>query len=103
MRIFRYFAIALLLVTLQAFGACPLTLSTSFSRFGFQLFSQLTQDTNQNVVFSPSSIASALTMVFNGARGETKNQMGKTLQLPDVPLLDLNSAYSQWRNEAVVP
>jgi len=101
MRIFRYFAI--LLVSLQAFGAAPVKLSRSFSRFGFQLFTQLTQDTSQNVVVSPSSIASALTMVLNGARGETKNQIGKALQLPDVPLLDLNSAYSQWRNEAVVP
>jgi serine protease inhibitor len=103
MRIFRYFAIALLLLTLHAFGADPMKLSTSFSKFGFQLFSQLAQDTSQNVVFSPSSIASALTMVLNGARGETKNQMGKALQLPDVPLMDLNSAYSQWRTEAVVP
>lgn len=108
MRIFRNFssifliAITIVFICLQVFGAGSMKISNAYSKFGFQLFAQLNQDSSKNVVVSPSSIASALTMVLNGAGGETKNQVSRALALPDLPLLDLNSEYSQWRSEAVI-
>ncbi|NEN92017.1 MAG: hypothetical protein F6K48_25170 [Okeania sp. SIO3H1] len=35
--------------------------------------------TNENIFISPSSIAIALSMTYNGARGKTQNAMAKTL------------------------
>ncbi len=61
------------------------------TRFGFKLFSALLkQDGNKNVFVSPSSVAIALSMVYNGASGETQQQMAKTLELQGMGLDALN-------------
>ena len=41
------------------------------------------QNPGQNLVFSPSTLASALGMAYQGARGATAAEMAKVLQLPD--------------------
>ncbi|HEY9614807.1 serpin family protein, partial [Allocoleopsis sp.] len=42
------------------------------TKFGFKLFQEvLKQDSNKNVFVSPTSIAIALSMTYNGASGET--------------------------------
>jgi serpin B len=69
------------------------------TNFGFKLFSQLIQEQpDQNVVISPSSVAIALSMTYNGANGETQKAMVDTLALQDVSLEDLNRANADLEN-----
>lgn len=52
------------------------------NRFGFDLFKGVhALDPSQNLLTSPTSIAIALTMTYNGARGDTRTAMAKTLGL----------------------
>jgi serpin B len=68
-------------------------LVTANTKFGFKLFSEvLKQDGKQNVFVSPSSVAIALAMAYNGASGETQRQMAKTLELQGMSLNELNRA-----------
>lgn len=61
--------------------------------FGFKLFQEiLKQDRTQNVFVSPTSIAIALTMTYNGASGETQQAMAKALELQGMSLQDINQA-----------
>jgi serine protease inhibitor len=63
------------------------------TRFGFKLFSQiLKQGDAENLMVSPSSVAIALSMTYNGASGETQKAMAKTLELQDMSLAELNQA-----------
>jgi serpin B len=56
---------------------------TSVSAFGFKLLRELTgQAPDRNVFISPAGLALALTLTWNGARGETQAAMGRTLELP---------------------
>lgn len=61
--------------------------------FGFKLFKEiLKQDSNRNVFVSPTSVAIALAMTYNGASGETQQAMAKALELQGMSLQDLNQA-----------
>jgi serine protease inhibitor len=61
------------------------------NRFGFKLFAELRKEKpDQNLFISPSSIAFALTMTYNGADGETKEAMEKALELQGMTLDDIN-------------
>ncbi len=63
------------------------------TQFGFKLFSELLkQDSGQNVFVSPSSVAIALAMTYNGASGATQQQMAKALELQGMSLSELNRA-----------
>jgi serpin B len=66
------------------------------NRFGFKLFSQILQKNNSedNIFLSPSSIAIALSMAYNGASGSTQQEMAKTLELQGMSLPEINSAYA---------
>lgn len=62
-------------------------------RFGFKLFSEtLKREGNKNVFVSPSSVAIALAMVYNGAAGETQQAMAKAMELQGINLSELNQA-----------
>jgi serpin B len=68
------------------------------SKFGFKLFSQLAkQDPGKNIFVSPSSVAFALAMTYNGAGGETQQAMAKTLELSGLSLDEVNQAYASLR------
>lgn len=67
-------------------------LPAAHTRFGFKLFSQLQQDPSQNLSISPSSIAIALSMLYNGATGNTQQALAAALELEDMSLDDLNQA-----------
>lgn len=54
--------------------------ATSINQTGIELLGHLPSE--QNVVYSPLSIATAFAMVYPGARGETARQLGSTLRLP---------------------
>ena len=57
---------------------------TANNDFSFDLYAQLAKENaGKNLFFSPYSMASALAMAAEGARGETALQMGKVLRFPD--------------------
>jgi len=63
------------------------------NRFGFELFNQLQlKDRGKNVIYSPLSVALALSMANNGAAGETKEAIQRTLKIEGLSLNDLNEA-----------
>lgn len=56
-----------------------LSLANSNNEFAFNLYKNL-ENTPGNICFSPFSISSALAMVYNGAKDETKDQMAEVLK-----------------------
>ncbi|MDX2240139.1 MAG: serpin family protein [Leptolyngbyaceae cyanobacterium bins.302] len=63
------------------------------TRFGFKLFSSIAnQQPNQNVFVSPSSVAIALAMVYNGADGKTQQGMARAMEIQGMSLSALNQA-----------
>src|SRR5258706_6514053 len=61
--------------------------------FAFKLFADLTKSNiEQNVFISPTSVALALAMACNGARGETARAITRTLELGEIGLDALNRA-----------
>lgn len=63
------------------------------TQFGFKLFSEILKKNKQDNIFvSPSSVAIALSMTYNGAEGETKAAMAKALQLQGLTIEELNRA-----------
>ncbi|MBX9258241.1 serpin family protein [Desmonostoc muscorum CCALA 125] len=68
----------------------------SNNQFGFKLFSEVQKSDGgeKNVFISPSSVAIALAMTYNGASGSTQQAMAKTLELQGMNLSEINSAYT---------
>ncbi|MEH2061479.1 MAG: serpin family protein [Nostoc sp.] len=68
----------------------------SSNKFGFKLFSEVLKNDRgeKNVFISPSSVAIALAMTYNGASGTTQQAMAKTLELQGLNLLEINSSYA---------
>jgi serine protease inhibitor len=63
------------------------------TRFGLKLFAQtLKADAGKNVFISPASVAIALGMTYNGAKGETQQAMAKALELQGLSLADVNQS-----------
>ncbi|GFZ98651.1 serpin family protein [Okeania sp. KiyG1] len=69
------------------------------NKFAFQLFSEIQKSqANENIFISPSSIAIALSMTYNGARRETQKAMAKTLNFQGMSLEEINQANQQLGN-----
>lgn len=61
------------------------------TQFSFKLFSELLKrQPNDNIVVSPSSVAIALGMTYNGANGNTQQAMARTLGLQGISLDEIN-------------
>jgi serpin B len=62
-------------------------LARSSNTFAFDLYARLTEQppSSGNIFFSPYSIANCLGLAYVGARGETADQMARTLQLSLAP------------------
>jgi serine protease inhibitor len=72
--------------------------------FGFGLFKHLLgKEKDRNLFVSPVSVSMALAMTFNGAEGETKNAMEKTLHLSGMTLREVNDAYRDLRTVLANP
>ena len=66
-------------------------LVTASTRFGFKLFSELQkQEKDKNIFISPSSVAIALAMTYNGASGTTQQAMAKALEIQGMSLSEVN-------------
>lgn len=69
----------------------PKNIPQAHNTFGFNSIRILAKEEgNKNVFISPSSIALALSMVYNGANGETKSAMQKTLQFQNLDITTVN-------------
>jgi serine protease inhibitor len=63
------------------------------NRFGFELFNKLQlKDRGKNIFYSPLSVALALSMTYNGAAGETRDAMRRTLKTEGLSLEEVNEA-----------
>jgi serine protease inhibitor len=65
------------------------------NEFGFQLFRLVyaAETEDDNVMLSPLSVSLALAMTYNGANGETKTAMEKTLKVYGLTPNDINKSY----------
>ncbi len=69
----------------------------AYTKFGMDLFGQLTAKApEKNIFISPTSVAFALAMTYNGAAGETREAMARTLGLSGMTLERANQANQQW-------
>ena len=69
------------------------------TKFGFNLLNTLTkQQPNQNIFISPTSVALALSMTYNGVSGETKQEMTKVLELTGMTPQEINAANQGLQN-----
>ncbi|MBW2965900.1 serpin family protein [Candidatus Woesearchaeota archaeon] len=66
------------------------------NQFALELYSEL-KDQNDNVFFSPYSIATALAMTYEGARTETAEEMQSVLHLPENGIVR-RSSYARIHN-----
>lgn len=63
------------------------------TRFGFKLFSELlAQNEDENLFISPTSVAIALSMTYNGAAGTTQTAMAEALELQGMSLETVNQS-----------
>jgi serpin B len=65
------------------------------NQFALELYSEL--NNGDNIFFSPYSIASALAMAYEGARGETADEMQSVLHFPEDSLVR-RSSYARIHN-----
>jgi serpin B len=65
------------------------------NKFTWELYSQLRQESDGDLFFSPQSISIALAMTMEGARGETAAQMARVLHVgsPDHTVPDAYAAF----------
>jgi len=65
------------------------------NNFGFELFKNIYnyEKESDNIMVSPLSVSLALAMTYNGADGETKTAMEKTLKVNGLSTEDINTSY----------
>jgi serine protease inhibitor len=69
------------------------SLVTANTKFGLKLLAQLLKEGgDKNLMISPSSVAIALSMTYNGASGETQKAIAQTLELQGMSLDAANRA-----------
>jgi serpin B len=75
----------------------------SANKFAFDLFKPILADAKkeENIMISPFSITSALSMTLNGASGETFEAMKKALRLEGKTLEQINDTYLKLMTEMV--
>lgn len=69
------------------------SLTKAHNEFGFKLYRQLqTGSAGQNIFLSPTSIATAFGMLYNGTTGPVRSEFGEVLEFSNVPDEGFNSA-----------
>jgi serpin B len=74
----------------QANSPVSTALVSADDGFGLDLLNLLSQHGATNVAISPTSIALALQMLYNGAAGTTQQGMARALQLQDLDALEVD-------------
>ncbi|GEL78827.1 serpin family protein [Tenuibacillus multivorans] len=67
------------------------------TQFAWDIFNEL-KDENESVFISPFSISTALTMTYQGASGETKDDMAEVLGYSEIEMEQLNESYQEYIN-----
>ena len=68
--------------------------------FGIDLYAEVAAEDDGNLMLSPLSASAALTMLLNGADGETASQIHAMLGLaPEADLAEVNAAYRSLRDQ----
>ncbi|MGC9354267.1 MAG: serpin family protein, partial [Mariniphaga sp.] len=101
----------LILLTVLLFGGCNLPGNTeqedlavtektarlieTENQFGFELYQNVfaSETEHENIMVSPLGVSLALAMTYNGADGETKTAMEKTLKVYGLTPEDINTSY----------
>lgn len=66
----------------------------SSNEFGIELFTKVAEEESKNLMLSPLSASTALTMLLNGCGGDTYTQLQGTLNYPSgMTIGDINEAY----------
>ncbi len=52
------------------------------NQFSIDLYSEINKESNENIFFSPWSISTAVAMAYEGARGDTANEMQSVFHFP---------------------
>ncbi|MDZ7633929.1 MAG: serpin family protein [Bacteroidales bacterium] len=75
----------------------------SANKFAFDLFLPIVAEKKgaENIMISPFSITSALSMVLNGAAGETYDAVRHTLRYDDKTLQEINETYLKLMKEMI--
>ena len=74
------------------------------SQFAFDLYHELARESpTKNLLFSPESISYALAMTNAGARGNTANEIGKTLHFDALPADQLDVAFNALAQALLAP
>ncbi|WP_188384842.1 serpin family protein [Ornithinibacillus halotolerans] len=68
------------------------------NQLGFDLLPLVDADSDGNILLSPTSLYMALSMIYNGADGETKKEIADILHVDGVDAQDLNKANASWMN-----
>src|SRR5699024_8292647 len=68
------------------------TVSFSNNELGFDLLRKVEPNQDGNILISPTSVFMILSMIYNGADGETKAEIAKTLKLDGIEVDQLNQA-----------
>ncbi|RKJ65850.1 hypothetical protein D7X33_25295, partial [Butyricicoccus sp. 1XD8-22] len=68
------------------------TIVSSNNQLGFELMEEAERDDNGNIFISPTSLVMALSMVYNGADGVTKEEMANVLHIEGIDAEELNKA-----------
>ena len=63
--------------------------------FAFDLFSTISQQSQTNLFLSPYSVSGVLGMLYNGAAGETKEEIAAVLGMSDYSPQQVNAYYSE--------
>ena len=67
-------------------------ISSSNNQLGFELLSDVEANADGNIFISPTSLFMALSMIYNGADGVTKEEMAQVLHVDGMNANDLNKA-----------
>jgi len=62
------------------------------NKFAFDLYSELDKSENDNIFYSPYSISAALAMTYEGAKGQTAEEMKSVFYFPENDILRPNFA-----------
>lgn len=97
MKIFKILFLVIVMLTSTACaankGATPAELSKTINHFSWNYFSKLDKD--KNIFYSPYSIATAFSVVANGATGQTQKEILSVLNAKDIKTL--NAQFKNFR------